>query len=150
MSVLCDRIEEFILAALEESQGQAEVKRNELAVQFGCAPSQISYVLTTRFCPLRGYLVEGRRGGGGYTKIVRVKPDRAESIGHLVNGELSRPVSARRAEEIVRDLTSGGIIREDQANVMYAAVSPKALRGAGENADKVRSSVLGSMLLQCI
>lgn len=150
MSVLCDRIEQFIVGLIEESQGQAEVKRNQLAEQFGCAPSQISYVISTRFCPLRGYVVQSRRGGGGYIRIMRVDIERAGYIANLVHNELADPIGMRRAEEIVRGLATSGCISEKEVPLMLAAVSPKALRCAGENEDEVRAHVLSSMLLQCI
>lgn len=151
MSV-CDRIEEFIVTLLEEHQGAAELKRNELAVRMGCAPSQISYVLSTRFSPLCGYVVESRRGGGGCIRITRVDVDArcADCITAIVEGELSRPVSERRAKEIVRGLVRGGYLNEDRARLMFAAISANALRSAGESEDSVRSSVLASMLLGCI
>lgn len=149
MSV-CDRIEQFIMTLLEEQEGAAELQRNELAVRIGCAPSQISYVLSTRFSPLCGYMVESRRGGGGYVRITRVDASRSEYVGSVVQDELGLPVSERRAREIVRELVRGGYISRERADVMFAAVSENALRQAGENADAVRSSVLSSMLLQCM
>lgn len=73
MPRLSNIIEEFIKELLEETEdGIVEIQRNELADYFDCAPSQINYVLTTRFTPYMGYYVESRRGGGGYIKIVKV------------------------------------------------------------------------------
>ena len=69
---LSDSIEQFIKDLLKEESTEVELKRNELAEYFGCAPSQINYVLATRFSPDHGYLTESRRGGGGYIRIVRV------------------------------------------------------------------------------
>ena len=70
-----DRIARFILDALESADGTAELQRSSLADRFGCVPSQINYVIATRFSPERGYMVESRRGGGGYIRITRVQPD---------------------------------------------------------------------------
>lgn len=150
MSVLCDRIEEFILDLLEQREGEAELRRSEVAARFGCAPSQISYVLTTRFCPMRGYVVQARRGGGGYTRVVRVDTDRSGCIGQLVHNELGDPISARRAEEIIRDLTHAGVLSQESAEMMLAAVSKASLRCAGEMEDTVRSSVLRTMMVRCL
>ena len=72
MAQLSDSIERFIKELMEEGS-QIEVRRNELAQHFGCAPSQINYVLATRFSVDHGYIIESRRGGGGYVRIVRMR-----------------------------------------------------------------------------
>ena len=69
---LSDSIESFIKTLITQEEPEVELKRNELAEYFGCAPSQINYVLATRFSPDHGYIIESRRGGGGYIRIVRV------------------------------------------------------------------------------
>ena len=79
MAQLSDAIEKFIKDLMEEG-AQVEVKRNELAQHFGCAPSQINYVLATRFTPDHGYVIESRRGGGGYIRIVRLAATSREEL----------------------------------------------------------------------
>ncbi|MBQ7931308.1 MAG: CtsR family transcriptional regulator, partial [Clostridia bacterium] len=74
--LLSDHIARLINEMLEEGGGQAEVRRNDLAAKLGCVPSQINYVMSTRFSPERGYIVESRRGGNGYIRITRVQVDR--------------------------------------------------------------------------
>ena len=95
-----DRIARFILDALESADGTAELQRSSLADRFGCVPSQINYVIATRFSPERGYMVESRRGGGGYIRIARVQMDRQTLLMHVINsigGELDgRWISRRR------------------------------------------------------
>ena len=84
---MSDIVAQYILHVLEESDGNAEIQRNELAGELGCVPSQINYVITSRFTPEQGYLVESRRGGGGYIRITRVKMDHSGatvSYTHLV------------------------------------------------------------------
>ena len=71
-----DMIARFIQAELEEANGVLELQRSDLAQRFGCVPSQINYVMSTRFSPEHGYIVESRRGGGGYIRITRVQVDR--------------------------------------------------------------------------
>ena len=71
--LISDNIARLIEKMLDDGGGFAELKRNDLASQLGCVPSQINYVITSRFTPERGYITESRRGGGGYIKIVRVK-----------------------------------------------------------------------------
>ena len=77
---LSDSIETFIKTLLAEDEPEVELKRNELAEYFGCAPSQINYVLATRFSPDHGYLIESRRGGGGYIRIVRIVQSGAQQL----------------------------------------------------------------------
>ncbi|MGN0508698.1 MAG: CtsR family transcriptional regulator, partial [Ruminococcus sp.] len=73
---MSDLVAEYIMQMLDEQNGSAEIQRNELAGNLGCVPSQINYVITSRFTPEQGYIVESRRGGGGYIRISRVKMDR--------------------------------------------------------------------------
>jgi transcriptional regulator CtsR len=81
-----DIIARFILDMLEESEGSAELQRSSLAERFNCVPSQINYVISTRFSPERGYVVESRRGGGGYIRIRRVATSSPRQlIMHTVN-----------------------------------------------------------------
>ena len=79
MAQLSDTIEQFIKALMEQDK-QIEVRRNELAQHFGCAPSQINYVLATRFSVNHGYIIESRRGGGGYIRIVRLQPKNGRNL----------------------------------------------------------------------
>ena len=80
MRNLADAIENFIIRQLlEDSEDTVLVQRNELADKLSCAPSQISYVISTRFTPEKGYLVESRRGSGGFVRIVRVTPPNKEA-----------------------------------------------------------------------
>lgn len=153
MSVLSDRIEEFIEALLEKAEGgHAELRRNELAEQFGCAPSQISYVLSTRFCPLRGYMTESRRGSGGYVRIMRIDVVHSGELIEVLQDELGTPgtpIGMRRAEHIVRGLAHAGHIEEGIVPVMLAAMEPRVLKHAGEEEDKLRGYMLRSMLSRC-
>ena len=82
MAKLCDDIERFILNLLEE-QTQVEIQRNILAARLSCAPSQINYVLTTRFTPVQGFRVESRRGGGGFVRVIRIDRTRVEYMEEL-------------------------------------------------------------------
>ena len=97
MSILSDHIEEFIKELLIEDEGMAELQRNELAQKFNCAPSQINYVLTTRFSPNRGYVTESRRGGGGYIRVIRLDIERCDYISDIIDEQLSRPINMRQA-----------------------------------------------------
>ena len=81
---LSDTIEQFIKTMLTHDENEIELKRNELAEYFNCAPSQINYVLATRFTPDHGYLIQSRRGGGGYIRIFRMQQDTSEQLVYLL------------------------------------------------------------------
>ena len=78
---ISDTIAEFINELLRD-ESSTEVQRAELASRFNCVPSQINYVISTRFSPERGYIVESRRGGGGYIRIIRVMPEPGDVLMH--------------------------------------------------------------------
>ena len=101
---MSDLVTQYILELLESSGGSAEIQRNELAGELGCVPSQINYVITSRFTPEQGYLVESRRGGGGYIRIMRMKLDRSSALMHLINSIGSRldAAAAERQFELGR------------------------------------------------
>ena len=80
MSMIADKIEKFILDRMREEQEKLILKRNELADELDCAPSQISYVLSTRFSNERGFDVESRRGLGGYIRIKKINPESSDSL----------------------------------------------------------------------
>ena len=80
MSMIADKIEKFILDRMREEQEKLILKRNELADELDCAPSQISYVLSTRFSNERGFDVESRRGLGGYIRIKKLNPESSDSL----------------------------------------------------------------------
>lgn len=89
MSILADKIEQFILhKLLEEEEENIVLRRNELADELNCAPSQISYVLSTRFSSDKGFLVESRRGSGGFVRIVRLRPKQQDRTPVLLEERL--------------------------------------------------------------
>ena len=83
--LISDAIAKLIEEMINEGEGAAEIKRNDLAYRLGCVPSQINYVISSRFTPERGYIIESRRGGGGYIKIMRVRMDRNQYLMHVYN-----------------------------------------------------------------
>ena len=149
MSVLSDHIEVFIKELLSDD-GSIELRRNELAQRFNCAPSQINYVLTTRFSPNRGYVTQSRRGGGGYIRVVQLDVDRADYIMELIGSELADGINARRAVELVEGLYQVGFIRKEAKAIILAAVSDRALAVSGEDRDNLRAAILREILVQII
>ena len=82
---ISDLIASFIRDSLDDANGVLELQRNDLAERFHCVPSQINYVMSTRFSPEHGYIVESRRGGGGYIRITRVQVDRPTLLMSVIN-----------------------------------------------------------------
>ncbi len=147
---LSDMIEEFIKELWGSEDTQVELKRNELAEYFQCAPSQINYVLSTRFSPDHGYAVESFRGGGGFIRIIRLKEEDSTHLNYLVNERVGESISAQEARLLCLQLASQGRIPKDMAEVMYAAVSPQALCVPIPESlkDMIRAKTLRNMLLQ--
>lgn len=143
---ISDLITQHILRLLEE-ENSAEIRRNELANTIGCVPSQINYVLTSRFTPEQGYRIESRRGGGGYIRITRIYSDAKPALMHVINsiGERIDGVSARAILSQLRDL---GSVTPQTSQVMAAALSDQSLSGVPqEQRDKTRASMLKNMLV---
>jgi len=124
---LSDSIESFIKAMLNEEEPEVELKRNELAEYFGCAPSQINYVLATRFSPDSGYVIESRRGGGGYIRIVRVVTSGPQQLLYLVNERIGDAVSEEEAVRLIQGLQRQKLVTASEAGIMQAAISAQAL-----------------------
>ncbi len=143
---ISDILAEHIMKILETEE-DVVFRRNELAERFGCVPSQINYVLTSRFTPEQGYIVESRRGGGGYVRISRIITDKGDALMHIINS-IGQELDNLTAHIMIRNLVSSSIITEDAGSLMMAAVSerslcsvPVALR------DKVRADIFKSMFL---
>ena len=124
---LSDSIESFIKTLITQEEPEVELKRNVLAEYFGCAPSQINYVLATRFSPDHGYIIESRRGGGGYIRIVRVVQSGAQRLMYLANERIGEDISEAEAVRLIHQLLEQEYISRQEAEVMRAAVSAQAL-----------------------
>lgn len=143
---LSDLIAQAIGEMLEES-GSASIRRNELAGKMGCAPSQINYVLTSRFTPEQGYIVESQRGGGGYVRITRVAPQGKMVRMHTVN-MIGDTIDLRTARIILQNLAYDGHLEKATATLMLAAISDSALASAPPPLrDTLRAGILKQMLL---
>ncbi|MFA9424475.1 MAG: CtsR family transcriptional regulator, partial [Sedimentibacter sp.] len=111
MSNLSNIIEDFIKELMEANNYKTiEIQRNILAHQFDCAPSQINYVLTTRFNNDRGYIVESRRGGGGCIKIFRVRTSMKDEIQSLLNDSIGSSITFNKALDLINALLERKII----------------------------------------
>lgn len=144
---ISDIIAGFINDLLENEDGRAELQRAELASKFGCVPSQINYVISTRFSPEHGYIVESRRGGNGYIRITKIRVDRCQMLMHIVNS-IGDSIDHRSARAYLSSLLNAGVLAQQTADVMAAAVSDNTLRIVPTSIrDALRASLLKQMLL---
>ncbi|NLV85983.1 MAG: CtsR family transcriptional regulator [Clostridiales bacterium] len=145
-----DLIASFIMDMLEDAGGMAELQRSNLAEKFSCVPSQINYVIATRFSPEHGYMVESRRGGGGYIRITRVQASPRRLIMDTVNS-VGDSLDFPTAGAFVSNMLGSGSIDEDEARLIMAAVSDTALRPVqAEQKDLVRASIFKQMLVSIL
>lgn len=145
---MSDAIAAYILHRIEtDGNGYVELRRNDLAGELGCVPSQINYVLGSRFTPEQGYIVESRRGGGGYIRIKRIRfHSEASMLTHVVSA-VGDVLSASSAQAILQSLLERELLTIQTANAMAAALSDRALRAiTPAYRDSVRADLLKHML----
>ena len=126
---ISDLIAAFIQNELEAADGVLELQRSDLAARFNCVPSQINYVMSTRFSPERGYIVESRRGGNGYIRISRVRMDRQTLLMHVISS-LGDELDLPSARAILTNLAESGAVSPQVAGCLMSAVSERALQAA--------------------
>jgi len=145
-----DTIACFIDEMLKNTGGTAELQRSELAHKFKCVPSQINYVISTRFSPERGYIVESRRGGGGYIRITRVAMESKMLIMHTVN-TIGDILDIGTAAALIARLEQSGAINESETRLIMSAIGNNALRPvANEDRGILRASILKQMLINIV
>ncbi len=143
---LSNAIANMILEMLEQD-GFTEIQRNELAETLGCVPSQINYVISSRFTPEHGYIVESRRGGGGYIRITRAKYDKGTALMHVVNG-IGRQLDDKTCRAHIYNLNYQELVGDSAAKLILSATSENSLRAAPQSVrDEVRASIFKQMLL---
>ena len=144
---ISDIVASYIQNMLDESDGNAEIRRNELADSIGCVPSQINYVLTSRFTPEQGYIVESRRGGGGFIRITRIHTDKNSALMHIVNS-IGKELDYNDARLMTDNLLCAGAISEQCAALINAATSERNFVGLPKSvANSVRAAIVKNMLL---
>lgn len=145
---ISDLIAGFLQESLDAAaDGVVEVQRGELAERFHCVPSQINYVMSTRFSPERGYIVESRRGGNGYIRITRVHVDHGTLMMHVINS-LGEEVDLPSARAMIQNLYHAGALEETLARTLLTVVGDRALGSVPrENRDRVRADILKNALI---
>lgn len=147
MPSLADYIEQYIRRLIDEARtGFVELQRRELAEKFGCVPSQINYVLSTRFTLEQGYMVETRRGGGGYIRIVRIRTySRDELLGELA-ARVGEAIDEESAWELLERLEAAGLIDPRQRLCIKAAIIRGTQDLPEESKGYMRARLLVAML----
>ena len=145
---MSDIITRTILDLIEESEENiAEIRRNELANMVGCAPSQINYVLSSRFTPEQGYIIDSRRGGGGYIRISRIKLNRSSAIMHIINS-IGISIDPMDVRIIIENCEQSGLISFETARLISAALSNSSMTSVPQEYRMyLRASLLKQMLL---
>lgn len=149
--LISDMIEQIINEMLTKNEGSVEFKRNDIAEQFGCVPSQINYVITSRFTPEKGYVVESRRGGGGFIKIRQVRFDRTSYIMHFINA-IGDEVDYNTTKVFLSNLYNYDIISHREMNMLLHITSDNVLKSSVPplDVDSLRAAILKNAVLALI
>ena len=147
---MSDLVANYIMRALDESDGNAEIQRNVLAGELGCVPSQINYVITSRFTPEQGYIVESRRGGGGYVRISRVNYDKGSALMHVINS-IGQSADEATCRAHIKNLNYQKFINDDIAAAALAVTGDKCLKDIdSQTRDTARAAIFKQILLSTI
>jgi len=146
---MSDMIEEFIKEMFQEDNDYIEIQRNDLAEQFNCVPSQINYVIETRFKPSQGYYVESKRGGGGHITIKKINLTKSNYIMHMINS-VGDKITAQEIDIFISNLLSYAMVSNNEAKLLKVATSDKVLRIPQNMRDALRASIFKNMLLNLV
>ena len=137
----------YILQLLDQDNGSTEIQRNELAGFLGCVPSQINYVITSRFTPEQGYLVESRRGGGGFIRITRVTMDPRSALIHIINS-VGDSIDCASLKAMLNNMVQRGLLSASDARLIDAATWDRSLTAVPqEYRDKARAGIFKNTLI---
>ena len=142
---MSDIIEEFIKELFDDEK-EIEIQRNDLAQKFNCVPSQINYVISTRFKPSQGYYVESRRGGGGHITIRKVNNTKSDYLMHIIKN-IGNTISSIEAEILISDFLTYDLVNTKEAKILRVVTSDNVLELPKEYRDKVRANILKNILL---
>ncbi len=145
---ISDMIEEFIKDLFEE-EDSIEIQRNDLAEQFNCVPSQINYVIATRFKPSQGYYVESKRGGGGHIKIRKINITKSNYFMHIINS-IEDSLTSQEVDIFISNFLSYGMINETEAKLLKVATSDNVLQLSQPKRDEIRGRIFKNMLINLI
>jgi transcriptional regulator of stress and heat shock response len=148
---ISDIIEQYLKKSLQASQsGTIEIQRSELAELFGCVPSQINYVISTRFTLEKGYMVESKRGGGGYIRIKKIGLNEGSPLYQTVLNMFGAHISQREAEGLIHRLYDEGLISLREMRIIQAAIQRDVLLVSYPERDALRARILAAMLMSIL
>ncbi|WDU83227.1 CtsR family transcriptional regulator [Caloramator sp. Dgby_cultured_2] len=151
MARLSDIIENFIKNMLEKSENDfLEIQRNELANLFNCAPSQINYVLETRFTIDKGYYIESKRGGGGFIKITKIRINDNDYLKDAIWNNIGEEITQQQAEGYIEFFKDRGYLTEREATILKIALNDKVINAPPDLKDKIRANILKTVLISII
>lgn len=146
---MSDVIEQFLAQMMNDGDGEIEIRRNELAEYFKCVPSQINYVISTRFAPEKGYIVESRRGGGGSIRIKKISMTKSDFLMHVVTS-VGASLNQLSAQIFIKNIFEGGYVTKTEAELMLAATNDKSLPVQQPAKDELRALIFKNMLLKLV
>lgn len=142
---MSDIIEAYLKKVLGQDE-QVEIRRSEMADRFKCVPSQINYVINTRFTVQQGYLVESKRGGGGYIRIIKVKLlDEAEMLDMMID-IVGNKITQKNAYSIIERLFETEMLTKREANIMLSVMDKSLLNSNGINENELRAKLVVAFL----
>jgi transcriptional regulator CtsR len=148
---ISDLIEQYLKHMLQDSpEGAVEIQRNDLADKFSCVPSQINYVISTRFTMEKGYMVESKRGGGGYIRIQRIDLPALKAIQFHIEETVGECVDQSAAEGLIYQLEEARLISKREGNLLRAAVHRDTIALKLPLRDEIRARLLRSMLISLL
>ena len=145
---ISDMIEEFIKDLFDDDD-KIEIQRNYLAEKFNCVPSQINYVISTRFKPTQGYYVESRRGGGGHITITKINVTRSNYLMHIISS-IGDSITAQEVSIFISNFLSYDIVTKNEAKLLKVATSDNVLTVEQKEKDKLRANILKNMLINLV
>ena len=146
MASISDIIENFILSNMEEDN-VIELSRNDLAKYFACVPSQINYVLNTRFTINRGYIIESARGGAGFVKVIRVQEGQNNFLKSMLD-LCEMPMNYVQASQIIENICQKGYITKNEENLLKRTISAKSLNNPLNMDNIIRTNILKEVILE--
>ena len=141
-------IEDFIKDLFDE-ENSIDIQRNDLAEKFNCVPSQINYVIATRFKPSQGYYVESKRGGGGHITITKINITKSNYLMHIISS-IGEKITAKEVRIFISNFLSYGIVTEKEAKLLKVATSDNVLTVDPEDKDSLRANIFKNMLLNLV
>ena len=145
---ISDIIEDFIMSSLDDDDF-IELSRNDLAKFFSCVPSQINYVLNTRFTVNRGFVVESQRGGGGYIKLMRVQDNDNNFLKNALE-VCNSPLNIIQSHQLIKNMLERNLITNKEAEIIKSAISTKALNNPINIENVLRANIMKQIILSLI